>query len=55
VAMESVSKGPEKTWVFGKAQPGWYVARWTWNKVDADRWEALGYKVQRSIEKPEKA
>lgn len=45
--------GPEKTWVFGKE--GWYVARWIWNKDDAERWEAQGYQVKRSINKPEEA
>lgn len=50
--MSEISNGADKTWVFGKAQPGWYVARWIWNGEYARHLESLGYKVERSVEKP---
>lgn len=46
---------PSMTWVFGKVQPGWYVARWIWNKEYADHLETLGYRVMKSVTKPEVA
>lgn len=42
-----------KVWAFGKVQPGWYVAKWVWNQAYASHLETLGFKVQRSINKPE--
>jgi hypothetical protein len=44
----------DKVWVYGKANPGWYVGRWKWNEIDAQRWDSKGYEVQRSNEKPTK-
>lgn len=41
-----------KVWVMGKAEPGWYVARWEWNKAYADHLTSIGYEVRQSIEKP---
>lgn len=56
--MNKTNEDPEesmKTWVYGKGEKGWYVARWTWNQEYADHLTSLGLKVQRSIEKPSKA
>jgi hypothetical protein len=51
--MNKTSAGdPYKTWVYGKATPGWHVARWIWNAEYAKHLESLGYEVQRSIENP---
>ena len=36
---------PTKTWVYGKAQPGWYVARAIWVECYADELRAMGYRV----------
>jgi hypothetical protein len=44
----------EKTWVFGKVHPGWYVAMNGWQDNYAKHLESLGYKVRRSVEKPVK-
>ena len=43
---------PTMTWVWGKVEPGWYVARWIWKADYAAELEAQGYQVIRSVEKP---
>lgn len=43
---------PTMTWVYGKTEPGWYVARWIWKADYAAELEALGYRVVRSKDKP---
>jgi hypothetical protein len=51
--IDKSSQDPTHTWVFGKATPGWYMARWSWNAVWAAHLEAKGYRVERSEDKPE--
>lgn len=41
------------TWVYGKVEPGWYIARWTWDPEWATRLIYHGYRVERSIAKPD--
>lgn len=50
-----VNEQAMKTWVYGKAEKGWYVARWKWNAEWATHLESIGYRVQKSIEKPSAA
>lgn len=58
-ATKGLNKAPAgdttKVWVFGKVQPGWYVARWMWNKEYAEYLVSLGYQVERSINSPGKS
>lgn len=46
---------PTMTWVMGIIEPGWYVARWIWNEKYAQDLRDMGYRVERSILKPEVA
>lgn len=39
-------------WVFGKAEPGWYCARWMPDREYASHLESLGYEVRVQVEKP---
>ena len=50
--MSDQSHDPTKVWAFGIKEPGWYCARNPWNKEYADHLTSLGYRVERSIEKP---
>lgn len=47
-----MSGDPMSVWVFGKVEPGWYMAAWVWNDQYAKRIESLGYRVMRSQGKP---
>ena len=47
------NNGVAKTWVFGKVQPGWYVAMNGWSDAYAKHLREQGYKVEMSVEKPE--
>jgi hypothetical protein len=40
------------TWVFGKVDPGWYMACGAWNEEWARHLESQGYRVKRSGVKP---
>jgi len=33
-------------WVYGKAEPGWYLAKGTWDETLAAHWRSLGYQVE---------
>jgi hypothetical protein len=39
-------------WAYGKAEPGWYCAKWTWDTKYAAHLEEVEYRVSRSIGKP---
>lgn len=41
--------------VFGKVEPGWYVAMNGWHDSYANDLRALGYRVEMSVTKPEVA
>lgn len=45
--------GQEKVWVFGKVEPGWYMARAVPDRQYADHLKSLGYQVQVSPAKPD--
>lgn len=49
---ETQQGDPTKTWVYGKVEPGWYVARGVWSESWADHLKSLGYRVVRSADKP---
>lgn len=51
--MSATNSGTAKTWVFGKVEPGWYVAMNGWNDSYASQLRALGYRVEMSTTKPE--
>jgi len=51
--MEIDNNNPNKTWAYGKAETGWYVAHSTWNEKYADHLRSLGYEVRQSIKKPD--
>lgn len=55
MAARAESGDPTKVWAYGIKEKGWYVARWLWNKQHADHLTSLGYKVERSIDKPKAA
>ena len=40
------------TWVYGKVELGWYIARETWVPEYSKHLESLGYQVERSVKKP---
>lgn len=40
-------------WVYGKSEPGWYIAASVWSDKIAEHWRSLGYEV--SQEDPRKA
>lgn len=50
--MNATSNDSTKTWVYGKVEPGWYVARCVWDESYARNLESLGYLVERSQENP---
>lgn len=53
-----MSDGPidqTKVWAFGIVSPGWYCAKAIWSHEYAKHLELLGYRVERSIHKPEEA
>ena len=37
------------TWVYGKVEPGWYIAKWTWDEKWADNLKSKGYSVTNNI------
>ena len=39
-------------WVYGKVEPGWYVAKSIWSDWCAERLRELGYDVVRSVQRP---
>ena len=39
-------------WVYGKVDPGWYMAKSTWDSKYAEHLRQLGYAVKRSADKP---
>lgn len=39
-------------WVYGKAWPGWYIAKWRWDGSYFDHLKSLGYEVRSSVGKP---
>jgi hypothetical protein len=41
------------TWVYGKKNPGWYMARWMWVASYSEHLQSLGYSVVSSVDKPE--
>jgi hypothetical protein len=45
---------PTMTWVYGKVEPGWYIAREIWTEEYARHLKALGYDVERSVGKPKR-
>jgi hypothetical protein len=50
--MENVSTDPTRVWAYGIVTPGWYVAKGIWDERYAEHLRSMGYKVERSIEKP---
>jgi hypothetical protein len=42
-------------WVYGKVEPGWYVAKRVWSQAYAEHLQSLGYRVERSKNKPSPA
>lgn len=46
---------PTAVWVFGKVSPGWYCAKSIWDENYAARLESFGYRVRRSVKKPQEA
>jgi hypothetical protein len=45
---------PTMTWVYGKVEPGWYIAREIWTEEYARHLKTLGYDVERSVGKPKR-
>lgn len=43
----------DHVWVMGKTNPGWYIARWTWDQDYADKLRKLGYEVRQSNAMPD--
>lgn len=39
-------------WVYGKVEPGWYLACQGWTEWYAEHLKSLGYCVERSFAKP---
>lgn len=35
-------------WVYGKIEPGWYLAAAVWSEIIAGHWRSLGYQVERT-------
>ncbi len=52
MAQMRVSSNSEKVWVCSKVNPGWYVAKWTWDLAYAQDLERIGYQVQKSVDEP---
>ena len=39
----------ESVWVWGKVEPGWYMAKYKWDDWYAAHLRKLGYKTAKSI------
>lgn len=50
--MPTENKEEPKVWIYGKAEPGWYVAATIASKQFADDMEVAGYQVRRQYNKP---
>lgn len=53
--MEKEPIDPTAVWAYGIKEPGWYMAKAIWNEEYAQHLRELGYRVKRSINKPELA
>lgn len=40
-------------WIYGKAEPGWYVARWLPDPILEEHWKRLGYAAVTQATKPD--
>lgn len=42
----------DHVWVYGKSNPGWYIASWVWSQKYADKLRTLGFEVRQSVSQP---
>lgn len=46
---------PTCVWAFGKVSRGWYCAKSIWDEKYAAHLEEMGYRVMRSVKRPQEA